>query len=467
MGFSTRKKKGKQLCKKLLLQLPYSPAQNRNGDSDDTIDSSILRSSSEDISDDSDSGGMPKPLMASDRLNVLDGAAFNFEDVLFSISSPSSSRISTLPLELQSTTYHNHPFARSLPSPKPTAGSPASYRWYMMGDSSRSEDVTLTDVLKPFFSFGTTSVPELGDDEYHGDDEGEENMSLLHGWPKTSCSSGMLFPSIFKTPKAQQKSFSSSSSSPRDQMTASLFSESSNCSEDSTYLMSKSNDWSERQLAFDLESVVDEDEDDKDGFENRLWMLQMEEDVDYFQRVPPPATSPYRRVAGWIGTQFDESTGCVAFGTRSASPSDLYSTINDVETSSFSSSVGVKTTQENVSLGLPTVDQARGRKGNPKQRFQRHVRHVSNEHGRGRAVTTLLCNKSPRHSSNRRRRRSLLCRGGDFSPKLSTVAEQPSKEDEAGTEEDVHSTSSASLDTVSGSFDCFDSEIEGLDVHEC
>jgi len=470
MGFGSGKKKSQQLAKKLMLQLPYRPVCNHtvesapSKESEETLEGKIFRRSENDASssDESEGDRIPLPLMTSPAgHNVFDGGAYNLDDVLFSsnVSPDSRSSSSSLP-HLQPTSYQDHPFARSLPSPGAggSSGSTASYRWYMMmGHSPRSKDVKSPrdkDALKPFFSFGTASESDLCEDEYHGDDECEENVSLLHGGSKGIGNSSPMIPNIFKIPKAQASFSSSSSSSLWDSETTST----SNSTEDSTYLMSKSCDWSERQLAFDLDSVVDDqEEDDKGSFENALWMLQLEDDE--FQTVPPPPL---------VLTPNDTTNDSLLANKQYKSSQSRDGNCDD--TDKLCKHLG-REKLLNESIAVELQNQARGRKGSQKRRSTRQFRHGSYPGSRSSKI--MLYNKTTRYTAKltgtrRNRRRRSWCNGAgrDFAPKLSTVAEQPSEEDEAvPEEEDDQSTSSATLETTSGSLEFY--EAEGGNLHSC
>ena len=454
MGFNSGKKKGQQYCKKLIFQLPYPPSI-RNCESDDTANGYVSRSSrKDDISDGSDSGGPHVPFMASDCLN-LDGV---LDHVQLSRKPPFAFRKSRCLMQPESIAYHHHPLTPSLASPKAaTARCTASYRWNFVGEAPRYDDITLrnNEVLKPFFSFGTEPIPGVHYNKDNGEDECEENVSLLHGGSKMAGNSNVLIPGIFKPPKAKQ-GFSSSSSSPRYQKKESLSIKSSACSEASTCLMSKTNDWSERHLAFDLDSVVDEDEDNKCDFEHALWMLQMEEDIDYFQRVPPPPL---------FSNQFDGKIASVTVDKPYNSTSVSTGNTTDVKASASSQTTVAKNTNICTQLEAHKAGQGLGQKGNQKERStQRYRRGHQQLECR---TTTVQTKKSIRPSSkmtNSRRRRRSWYRGADFSPKLSTVTEQPSKEDETRPDDDG-STSSATLETSSASLDFCDAEIGSL--HEC
>lgn len=143
----------------------------------------------------------------------------------------------------------------------PTTSPRASYRWCMEGDVMNSSEhvmeESIQDVFRPFFTFASHHLDE-GEDENVGQ---SALMSLLHA--------GSSKYAFTKTPTAHFYSAFSSSScfTPRVQ-----FRKKKNMDE-TTYLMHEtaiSTDWSERQLAFDLEVV----EDDPCHDQSHTWMSQ-------------------------------------------------------------------------------------------------------------------------------------------------------------------------------------------------
>jgi hypothetical protein len=236
MGFGTTRN---QLTK---LILPRSRKQ-----SDDT-------SSTTSLDDDDDCSKMdPLPLMSMNRQYASVDRAYNFD--IFKEKVEVIKDETTFPLPYIDTTCLVHPFRSSS---SPMAKPKASYRWYLgERDEDKSKD-TVKDVFQPFFAFGA-----LSNNNDHDDMEGSDSTSLLHGGSRKS---------VFLKPAPP----SSSSYSPirtfgkRKEM------------DENAYLMneiSTSNDWSERQLAFDLEVV----EDDPSLDDTSLWILQPDE----FSFEPP------------------------------------------------------------------------------------------------------------------------------------------------------------------------------------
>lgn len=321
----------------------------------------------------------PFPLMAIDRQNFPRDGAYNFDLLEAEMDAIKVELATVFPIPLLPAfsvepSYMKNPFRLT---PSSDEASTASYRWYM-GESSNARrgerGETVDDEFQPFFTIGI-----------HVNDE-DENMnagadvSLLHG-----SSSRSLFAKFSSPPP-------SSSLSPR------ITSKVKNLGE-RAYLMNESalsNDWCERQLAFDLE-VVDDDEPSLID-EPPLWSHQPDGDIAF----EPPAIFVFEEALA-----FDEAP--------------LFE--------------GGPVFEETPLLQMPPLSPSReaARAVNPKQQRKLYERMVMDIRDSRQSIDFYNRKQSTHRRSSRRssRRRggNTVLRGSQFSPILSTVTERPSEED--------------------------------------
>lgn len=226
--------------------------------------------------DDCSKSEHPLPLVSTGRqTSGQDGPAYNFDLFNTEVDGVKDEITPIAPSPYIAETCIDHPF-RSTPSPK--VSPKASYRWYL-GESGKpklkKKEEAVEDLLKPFFTFGIHS----GDDDDNLDFS--LTASLLHGGSSKS---------LFAKPTTP----SSSCLSPHN-----TYRKNNNVDE-RAYLMYEtaiSNDWSERQLAFDLDVV----EDDPSSDDSPLQILPSSGLTfeppniffdDSLYLMPPPYSSP-------------------------------------------------------------------------------------------------------------------------------------------------------------------------------
>jgi len=490
------------------------------------------------LSSDDDDDDVPTPLLTSNYRHShsasYDGVAYNFEDVSWMTSTTSHPQgsLSLHRVTEPTSCYQEHSLAQGpLPivSPQALSSSPSnkpSYRWSLCEESTttknnnndkmiQAEETELAEAteMEPFFLLGgssTTDGPIIlrtapfegadGDDgdncSYLGDDECEENVSLLRAKcsiTSSSSSSPKLDSHTRNSSRLLQKSSLFLASVGLGSSSKGSTTNKATFEEDSIHLMSSSprgnrnssSSWSERQLAFDLDSVHDyDDENDNHAFDNTLWMLQPDDDLDQAPPPPPP-------LAHWVAPpplsqrMDDDDYGrsssallppLLETANRALSSSATKMTTASREPSSFSqqqqpqhakfyeppqrrTSTNARDLHNNAKhtkkngrhqpqqhhhqrMMMMMPHHRRGSSGCSSSSSALYSRHCISSSSRGssgnhhlRYATRLMgsssssgiSNSSSRRSS--RRRRGSWSKGANFASDLTTVAERPSEED--------------------------------------
>jgi hypothetical protein len=375
------------------------------------------------VGDDDSLQDNPMPLLCHGEISIEKGtSAYNFERYDETTHTPKPSPpLSFLrtPLPCIMEPSYVKLAALSMPaSPQASNGSSnagsASYRWNMdsllNNNTNDMEETVLPEVFKPFFTFATRPA-----------DEDEENMDYSASTSLLGGGCGASGKSAFAKPSSSS-SFSTSAASC---FTPRISFRRKNESDESVHLMHEatalSNDWSERQLAFDLEVVEDDPTLDDNGplswtmsshplpqpitiikdsqiaIGNSLYLLPK-------ALLPVPGTprSPELQIQQ---AMYD---GLIRGSRKSPTPvaSKKNASSRPVHRRSHSSHGCLGSLH-----GTPTSAQ------HPMPQLQPlRVHHHSSK---------------SRKSSSSRRRGSPVLRGRQFAPNLSTVPERPSEEDTA------------------------------------
>lgn len=228
------------------------------------------------------------PLMTSNTWNTSTKDVYDLDDVVWALNSKSPTTMTNSSAGIASTfvmeprCYHDHPFAHH----NRNNGQNPSYQWYRGSDRDTNE-VNNFAPFSPLIIFGDDSIDYDYYDEdcinwYHDHQTCEEKVSLLHN---TRCDQTTKFHDSIK----HGMSFNSSFSSFEKENTRQEFDFLVNVKEEESVSLLKAHNcqsWSERQIAFDLESVVEkgqlkDSEDEHDPFlidESTLWMLQPDDE---------------------------------------------------------------------------------------------------------------------------------------------------------------------------------------------